>query len=58
MSATIVVRVGDRGCYTTGGSFMKYELGPNDIAKIEKAINAPRSPKVEVCIKRTYIGYA
>lgn len=31
---------------------MKYELGPNDIAKIEKAINAPGSPKVEVCIKQ------
>lgn len=31
---------------------MKYELGSGDIAKIEKAINAPGSPKVEVCIKQ------
>lgn len=34
---------------------MKYELGPNDIAKIEKAINAPGSPKVEVCIKQGHV---
>ena len=31
---------------------MKYELGPKQIAAIEKAINAPGSPKVEVCIKQ------
>lgn len=34
---------------------MKYELGPNDIKKIEKALNAPGSPKVEVCIKQSRI---
>lgn len=34
---------------------MKYELGPNDIKKIEKTLNAPGSPKVEVCIKQRRI---
>ena len=31
---------------------MKYELGERQIKAIEKAVNAPGSPKVEVCIKQ------